>query len=432
MTSDTNYEDFQPYWALSLNFNHFYEVYYVTCPEEIRQLKYEMEKGTLLMMTIAKIEKLLIGQLIKLSPWTLLSLTLSSAVILATILVVPCSIYFHGRVTSDMVISAAIDSLIVALIICPLLVRLSVKLSEMASIVESSEAAIVGHSLEGRIISWNLGAEKLYGFSKVDVIGHSISLLLPPECFDDIPTISAKIANGEAIERFETVRKRKDGTAIDVSLTMSPIKNAYGKITGMSSIYNDISERKKAETLLRRWSTLDGLTGILNRRSFDISLEQEWKRAQRVGNRIAIFMIDVDLFKNYNDAYGHIQGDECLRQVSAALQKNLQRSGDLIARFGGEEFVIACSVQDEQHAMTFAKKICGDIEALKIQHIGSFVSNYVTVSIGVASAVPTLDSSQIDLLKYADAALYQAKSAGRNRVSATEDLGIRTGGKLYN
>ena len=374
-------------------------------------------KQILPMHSLAEIQRLLIRRLTKVKPWRLLSLTMFCAVILAMILVVPCSIYFHGRVTSDLVISAAIDSLIVAFIICGLLILLSSELATLASIVEFSDDAIIGQSLEGIVTSWNSGAKKLFGYTEEDVAGRSVSLLVPSDRSDETPVIIAKIVNGEPIEHYETVRLRKDGIMMDVSLTMSPIKNASGKITGASAIYHDIRERKQTEELLRRLSNLDSLTGISNRRVFDISLDEEWKRAQRGGYKISMMMIDVDRFKRYNDAYGHIRGDECLRQIAQTLRQDAQRPGDLVARYGGEEFVVIFPIQEDHQAIQFAKKICKDIEALNIPHAKSDISDYVTVSIGVAFMIPTQDISQVDLINSADAALYKAKNAGRNRVS---------------
>jgi diguanylate cyclase (GGDEF)-like protein/PAS domain S-box-containing protein len=315
------------------------------------------------------------------------------------------------------VISAAIDSLIVAFIIGGLLILLSRELAVLASIVEFSDDAIIGQSLEGIVTSWNSGAKKLFGYTEEDVAGRSVSLLVPSDRSDEMPIIIAKIVNREPIEHYETLRLRKDGIMIDVSLTMSPIKNASGKITGASAIYHDIRERKQTEELLRRLSTLDSLTGISNRRAFDISLDEEWKRAQRGGYKISMMMIDVDRFKRYNDAYGHIRGDECLRQIAQTLRQDAQRPGDLVARYGGEEFVVIFPMQEDHQAIRFSEKMCKDIEALKIPHEKSDISDYVTVSIGVASMIPTQDISQVDLIKSADVALYKAKNAGRNGVS---------------
>ncbi len=370
----------------------------------------------------AEIRKLLIRRLTRAKPWRLVSLTMFCAVILAMILVVPCSIYFHGAVTSDMVITAAIDSLIVGFIMCGLFVLLSRELAILASIVEFSDDAIIGQSLEGIVTNWNSGANKLFGYTEEEILGRSVFQLVPSDHSDETPVIIAKIVNGEPLEHYETVRLRKDGTMIDVSLTMSPIKNASGRITSASAIYHDITERKQTEELLRRLSNLDSLTGISNRRAFDIFLDEEWKRARRSGYKISMMMVDVDRFKRYNDAYGHIKGDECLRQTAQTLIQNAQRPGDLVARYGGEEFVVIFSMQEDYQAIRFAEKMCKGIEALKIPHEKSDISAYITVSIGIASMIPTEDISQVDLIKSADDALYMAKNAGRNRVALAAHL----------
>jgi len=370
------------------------------------------------MHSLAEIASDVIRWLIKMKRWHLFSMLVVLAIILSEIVVVPCSIYFHGGVTSDFLISAAIDPLVVSIIIFPVLIRLLSELAVLASIVEFSDDAIIGQNSEGIISSWNSGAEKLYGYTREEAVGRSFSLLVPPDRADEILVITGKIVNGEPVDRYETVRIRKDGTMTDVSLTMSPIKDVSGKVTGASAIYHDITVRKRAEEMLRRLSTIDGLTGIANRRAFDTSLGEEWKRAKRGGYKISLLMIDVDQFKRYNDSYGHIKGDECLRQVADTLKRDARRPGDLVARFGGEEFVVVFSMQEDHQAICFAKKLCRDIEALKIPHEKSNVSDYVTVSIGVASMIPTEDISEVNLITSADAALYTAKSEGRNRVSA--------------
>jgi diguanylate cyclase (GGDEF)-like protein/PAS domain S-box-containing protein len=381
-----------------------------------RSLSRGVREHILPMHSLTEIERFLIARLTKVKPWNLLVFATSCSLILSEILVVPFSIYFYGKVTFAMVMTAATEALIVSLILAYILIRLASELAVLASIVEFSDDAIIGQSLKGVVASWNSGAEKLFGYTKEEVTGRSASVLVPPDRSDENPVIIAKIINGEPVEHFETARVRKDGTVIDVSLTLSPIKDVSGKITGASAIYHDISERKQAEELLRSLSTLDSLTGIPNRRAFDAFLDEEWKRAQRGGYKISMMMIDVDQFKRYNDTNGHLKGDECLRKIAETLKQDAQRAGDLAARFGGEEFSVIFSMQEYQQAISFAKKICNDIEALKIPHEKSDISDYVTISIGIASMIPTQDISQVDLIKSADHALYKAKNEGRNRV----------------
>jgi two-component system chemotaxis family response regulator WspR len=181
-------------------------------------------------------------------------------------------------------------------------------------------------------------------------------------------------------------------------------------------------EVKNAE--LQRLSTVDGLTGLANRRRFDEVLEQECRRARREGGSLALIMTDVDFFKKYNDSYGHLGGDECLRRVAAVLAQGARRPGDLAARYGGEEFALVLPQTTLEGAATVAETLRSGVAALDILHEGSSVAPHVTLSLGVAVAEP--DSARLEptpLVEEADAALYQAKRSGRNRfvVRGAED-----------
>jgi diguanylate cyclase (GGDEF)-like protein len=168
----------------------------------------------------------------------------------------------------------------------------------------------------------------------------------------------------------------------------------------------------------------DGLTGINNRRAFDERLLEEWRRAERSKTSLAILLLDVDHFKLYNDFYGHQVGDDCLRKLARALDHMVGRVGDSVARYGGEEFVMILPNADIQQATEFAEKVIKKIEALRIPHEKSPVSSVVTLSIGVASAIPGSEDYQEAefLTRDADRALYQAKSEGRNRAVAFSPL----------
>jgi diguanylate cyclase (GGDEF)-like protein len=165
---------------------------------------------------------------------------------------------------------------------------------------------------------------------------------------------------------------------------------------------------------LEALSTTDGLTGIANRRRFDEVLESEWSRAARLGQSLALAMLDIDWFKKYNDHYGHQAGDECLRSVARVLTSNVCRSGDMVARYGGEEFVFIAPMTDAANAQSIARKICEAIQALAITHEMSEFG-CVTASIGVAAMVPAEMATSDMLVKAADEALYRAKEQGRNR-----------------
>ncbi|MBS1136283.1 MAG: diguanylate cyclase domain protein [Proteobacteria bacterium] len=168
---------------------------------------------------------------------------------------------------------------------------------------------------------------------------------------------------------------------------------------------------------LRHVSIQDSLTGIANRRHFDDSLKQEWRRALRARRPLALILFDIDYFKQYNDVYGHQAGDECLRAVAGNLARHARRPGDWVARFGGEEFAVVLSETDARGAVHLAEQMRAAIDALAIPHSGSAVGRTVSISAGVASMVPESASGEPDeLVQWADAALYDAKRQGRNRV----------------
>jgi diguanylate cyclase (GGDEF)-like protein len=179
-----------------------------------------------------------------------------------------------------------------------------------------------------------------------------------------------------------------------------------------------VAERTDELQILNRkleaLNNTDGLTDIANRRCFDEVLAREWNRAIRVGQPLAILMLDVDWFKSYNDHYGHQAGDECLRRVAGMMNSSACRSGDLVARYGGEEFVMIAPMTDGDSALAIARKVCAAIEALALPHELSKFS-CVTASIGVASMLPSAEVAPDRLLKAADDAMYMAKENGRNQ-----------------
>lgn len=162
-------------------------------------------------------------------------------------------------------------------------------------------------------------------------------------------------------------------------------------------------------------STTDSLTGLANRRHFENCFDSEWRRAIRTQDSIALIMIDIDHFKKYNDRYGHQAGDDCLRQVCDALKDYAQRSGELIGRYGGEEFVVLLPRMTLVRAQVLAESMCRRIADLNIEH-GESMDNKVTISIGIAAMVPSMTDEPANLLRIADRCLYRAKADGRNRV----------------
>jgi len=205
-------------------------------------------------------------------------------------------------------------------------------------------------------------------------------------------------------------------------LTTAPLVTLDGA-PGIVGQFKNITARKIAErelaaanATLKRITLLDGLTQIANRRCFDETLKREWLRLARNQKPLSLLMGDIDFFKKYNDHYGHQGGDECLRQVGKALAGGVMRPADLVARYGGEEFVILLPEIDIQGAMCVGSRILTAIENLGIEHHLSTVNKSVTMSMGAATIVPTLAQDHNYLVSLADAALYQAKNGGRNRI----------------
>lgn len=172
---------------------------------------------------------------------------------------------------------------------------------------------------------------------------------------------------------------------------------------------------QEANKQLERLVNLDGLTELANRRCFDEYLEQEWQRMAREQMPLSLIMCDIDFFKNYNDTYGHVAGDDCLRKVSRLLREAVRRPADLAARYGGEEFVLVLPNTDIEGSVVIAENVRQGLIDLKMMHEDSSVSKFVTISMGVTALIPKADSHPSVLLTAADYALYRAKELGRNQ-----------------
>jgi diguanylate cyclase (GGDEF)-like protein len=177
--------------------------------------------------------------------------------------------------------------------------------------------------------------------------------------------------------------------------------------------------------VLQRLASLDGLTQIANRRFFDEYLEQEWRRMMREQGTLSIILFDIDFFKTYNDTYGHQAGDDCLQQIARAAVQAVKHSANLVARYGGEEFAVVLPNTELPEAFQVAENIRSAVKALAISHANSSVSQFVTLTLGIATSLLGEYSSPVELIAAADQDLYRAKAAGRDRVSIADDLKIR-------
>jgi diguanylate cyclase (GGDEF)-like protein len=201
--------------------------------------------------------------------------------------------------------------------------------------------------------------------------------------------------------------------------------NAMHRMAQMrDSLRKTQDKLRKANDQLQRLSAIDSLTGIANRRCFDATLLREWRRCSRSSLPLSLLVADVDLFKLFNDHYGHQMGDECLKIVAHTLQETTRRQDDLVARYGGEEFAVILPETNPEGAFAVAEDMRAGVARLGVDHAWSTVAPIVTVSIGVASIIPPKDSEAgiSALIKAADDALYNAKESGRNQVKQVKGI----------
>jgi len=216
----------------------------------------------------------------------------------------------------------------------------------------------------------------------------------------------------------------KDGEYVWIRDVVHVVRNAEGTVEALIGFMFDITERKNTEQKLivlqkelEELSFKDALTGVYNRRMFDSVMDVEWANAKRNHQPLSLLMLDIDYFKQYNDHYGHIHGDECLKRVAEALSSVGTRSRDFFARFGGEEFIIVLPETDATAANMIAERCRSLIFKAQIPHEKSLVSQVLTVSIGVSTIIPTHSDQPIDFIAAVDRQLYQAKEKGRNRIA---------------
>ncbi len=222
----------------------------------------------------------------------------------------------------------------------------------------------------------------------------------------------------QEVRQRQTHMRELRGLLQEQNLALEKARQA--EIDLESQVSQRTQELAMAARRLEALSTVDGMTGVANRRRFDETLQVEWGRATRDKRPLSVALIDVDWFKSYNDRYGHPAGDACLRQLARVFEAGVMRSGDLIARYGGEEFVLIAPDTDLNGIHTIARYLCQEVFALALEHEDSPYGR-VSVSIGVATAYPHQGSKPLQLVQQADAALYRAKQQGRHRVAGPED-----------
>jgi len=284
----------------------------------------------------------------------------------------------------------------------------SAQADRLRMIVNSMDQGLLIVEASGRIQYANPACDRYLGYKPEDLVGRRLADLLEQA---DAPA-------GDAIGQGtrEVKIRHHDGSPRAMDLTLTPMHADDGLFV---ALLHDISHHKQSEDALQRAAMLDPLTKIANRRQFDALLEKEWQRAIRNAQPLSLVVLDVDHFKLYNDTLGHAAGDACLQKVAQALQDHAARPTDLAARYGGEEFVLLFGETPLDAATRLAEMIRTAVETLQMPHPRSLTSPWLTVSVGVATIVPTQLDEIENLFVCADRAMYAAKAGGRNRVEAT-------------
>lgn len=307
--------------------------------------------------------------------------------------------------------------------------------SMLESILGSIALGAIVLDAEHRVVLWNRWMARHSEHTPEAVLGRDFFELFPElagkrlgsavrqALRDNFPSVLSQTLHKAPLPVFSDAAAMASGTRMQQAVTVTPIEVAHSARHCLIQI-TDVTLAVTRERLLReqalelRSQTFsDGLTGIANRRHFDVAMEKEIRRAKRAATSLSLLMIDIDCFKAYNDHYGHQQGDDCLIKVAAALAAMLQRPFDLIARYGGEEFAVILPDMDAQHSMQLAEAMRQRIVALDIAHSNAGAARHVTVSIGVATQTPEHPVEVPALIGAADRALYAAKRNGRNRVA---------------
>ena len=290
------------------------------------------------------------------------------------------------------------------------------------------DAVIISRLSDGSMVDVNERFSAMTGYTREESIGKTTLELgfwgdpVERECF------LAELKRNGFCESMDFVFGRRDGSRFDGAISartllIHEIPHAVSLVRDMTTIKQS---EEKIQQLVRQLETqrnaaehnslTDSLTGLSNRRYFDEALKLEFSRMNRSGSVLSLIMLDVDFFKSYNDHYGHVAGDECLRRMAEAFRKIIVRTTDVVARYGGEEFVIILPNTDAAGANQLAERIREVVEALRIPHEPSTVSRVVTISLGVVTTSPMRLETPEQLVGLVDAAMYRAKAKGRNRV----------------
>ena len=292
-----------------------------------------------------------------------------------------------------------------------------------ALVSENSRDAIILADLSGHRSYGSSAAQSIDGWRPEELMTSEGLEMVHPDDRARAQFIIGEFNSGSVGAMIECRIRNRNGEYIWVEASLRLVRDPEtGQPTGILNVVRDVSERKQAEKKLQEaynaveaLAVTDALTGLANRRRFDQYLASEWRRSMREREPLSLLMLDVDNFKIYNDTYGHPRGDNCLKQIAEACMDVVSRPADLVARFGGEEFVVVLPNTESEGAMCVGNEICEALRRRKLPHSGN-AAGIATISIGCATLVPKIGKHAPDLTALADSALYAAKQKGRNQV----------------
>jgi diguanylate cyclase (GGDEF)-like protein/PAS domain S-box-containing protein len=286
-------------------------------------------------------------------------------------------------------------------------------------LAEHSSDMVTRIGLDNRLLYVSPSCVRMIGWSPDELLGTSAVAGIHAEDMERVEQAIVALKNGEAEEARFVYRQRqreKGEIWVEAALHVTRASDS-GEIDGVVAVVRDMTEQKDLQDKLTSLALTDGLTGLANRRAFDQRLADEWARARRDGAQLSLLLIDVDHFKAFNDHYGHLAGDGCLRALGRILSAHARRPADLAARYGGEEFAVLLPGTGADGCAEVGEEIRGALRDLAMLHAQSLPSRLVTVSVGAATGFPSQTTTDCSaLVAAADRALYAAKDSGRDRL----------------
>ncbi len=300
-----------------------------------------------------------------------------------------------------------------------------------SKIFHNASIGIIVADYNGEILDMNKHLINLLEISKTDLINKNLSHWNILGKNSNIKHLKEKLDKCEdnRYQYEDAIETFKSKTNINIRYNFSYFffysgnkKVLLGTMEDITEVVNAKKQLEIANKNLLELVNLDGLTRIPNRRNFDRKVQEEWKRMKREGKPISLLMIDIDKFKDYNDTYGHLEGDSVLKTVANVIYKSVKRPGDIAARFGGEEFVVLLPDTKIEGAKFIAERIINDLYDINLPNESSGISDRITISIGINTSIPDENNTPHNMINLADIALYRAKSKGRNRIEEIENI----------